>query len=249
MQTLLMLPASAQWQGAVGVSRRDVTHTEYDKAGRQLVRESGWLPGIALSAAYGARNQTWFAEGEFYSRDIAYHGQTQGGTPVDSSTATGLALVRIGGTYAVSASYSASAAIEWEKWSRDINGAQGAAGLQERYQSTRLVAGAQKRWHAAAGAMKVDAAVVISGPERMRVGFSGLLDPVTFKTKSAQGIRIGASIRPAFAPWLELRSAYDWIKVARSGDTPVTRDGQFVGTAAQPEHAKQAITFTASYIL
>jgi hypothetical protein len=249
MQALLMLPASAQWQGAVGLSRRDVTNTEYDKAGRQLVREAGWLPGVALNATYKVGDHTWFAEGEIYNRAIEYHGQTQAGTAVDSRTSTGLTLVRIGGMYALSGNYSVLAAIEWEKWTRDIIGVQGSAGLQEKYQSRRLIAGAQKTWHpAAAGAVSVDAAVVIAEPERLQVGFSGLLDPASLETKRSQGVRIGASIRPSFAPYLELRSRYDWIKIPRSSDVPITLKGQFMGTIAQPEHEKQAITFTVSYI-
>jgi hypothetical protein len=36
------------------------------------------------------------------------------------------------------------AAIEWEKWRRDIIGVQGAAGLQEKYRSKRLIAGGKK---------------------------------------------------------------------------------------------------------
>ena len=34
-----------------------------------------------------------------------------------------------------------------------------------------------------------DVAVVFATPERMRVGFSGVLDPTTLKTKRARGIR------------------------------------------------------------
>jgi hypothetical protein len=248
IQTSLILPASAQWQGAIGLSARGVTHTEYDLAGRELVREAGWLPGAVFNAVYRAGKHTWFTGGEIYDRAIEYRGQTQAGAAVMSRTSTGLTLLRIGDTYAVGANYSAMAAIEWEEWRRDIIGVQGAAGLQERYQSRRLIAGAQKRWHPAAGAVSVGAAVVISEPERLRVGFTGLLDPASLETKKSRGIKIEASIRPSFAPYLELRSRYDRIKIPRSSDAPVTLNGQFMGTIAQPEHEKQAITFTVSSI-
>jgi hypothetical protein len=45
---LLMHPACAQWQGKAGLGARYASHAEYDGAGRRLVRESGWLPGLAL---------------------------------------------------------------------------------------------------------------------------------------------------------------------------------------------------------
>jgi hypothetical protein len=249
MQTLLVLPASAQWQGSAGISGRNVTHTEYDRAGRHLVRERGWMPGVAMNAAYRTGAYTWFAEGEIYDRDIDYDGQTQTGRPVNSKTATRQESLRIGGTYALGSDYSVLAAVEWDKWTRDIIGVEDAAGLQEEYRSRRLIAGARKTWYrAAGGVVALDAAIVLSEPERMRVEIPGLLDPASLETRSSHGVRLGASIRPAFAPYLELRGRYDWIKVPRSGDTPVTLNGQYRGTIAQPEHEKQAVSFTVSYI-
>jgi hypothetical protein len=249
MQTLLMLPASAQWQGAVGVSARQVTNTEYDKAGRQLVRESGWLPGAILSAAYQAGRNTWFAGAEISDGVIDYHGQTQSGVAAESRTGLDLAELRLGARHAFNGDYSALAAIEWVQSRRDIRGIAGTVGLQEKYRTTRLVGGAGKTWHlAAAGTVAVDAAVVLSEPERLQVEFSGLLDPASLNTKRSRGIRIGAGIRPAFAPWLELRSRFDWAKVPRSDDAPVTLNGQFRGTIAQPEHEQRAVTVTLSAI-
>ncbi|HEU4376362.1 MAG TPA: hypothetical protein VFS02_22910 [Telluria sp.] len=249
MQTCWMLPASAQWQSAVGISQRQVTNTEYDKAGRQLVRESGWLPGAALNAAYQAGRQTWFAEADISKGRVGYHGQSQAGVAAESRTSMALAALRIGGAYALGDDYAAQAALEWERSTRDIIGIAGTAGLQETYRTRRLVAGAQKTWRpVAAGAAAVDAAVVLSEPERLRVGFSGLLDSASLDTKRSHGFRIGASIRPAFAPWLELRSRFAWAKVARSADAPVTLHGQFRGTIAQPEHEARAVTLTASAI-
>lgn len=249
LQMVLMLPASAQWQGAVSMSQRHVTNTEYDKARRQLVRETGWLPGAVLNAAFQVGRQNWFAEAEIYRGTIEYEGQTQAGAVAASSTAIGLATLRLGGSYAFGRNYSALASIEWERSRRDILGIAGSAGLQEKTRTGRLVAGANKTWHpAAVGAVTVNAAVVISSPERLQVGFSGLLDQASLETKRSQGIRIGAGIRPAFALWLELRSRFDWNKVPRSNEAPVTLNGQFRGTIAQPEHEQRAVTLTASAI-
>lgn len=249
IQTLLVLPASAQWQGAIGASARQVTNTEYDQAGRQLVREAGWLPGAVLNTTYTTGRQAWFAEAEISNGDVDYRGQTQAGTAAQTRTSMGLTVLRLGGAYTFGAAYSAVAALEWEKARRDINGIAGSAGLQETSRTRRLVAGARKTWHpAAAGAVAVDAAVVLSEPERLEVGFSGLLDPASLNTKRSQGIRIGASIRPAFAPWLELRSRYDRVKVPRSDDAPITLAGQFRGTIAQPEHEQRAVVLTVSAV-
>lgn len=247
IQPCLVLPVCAQWQGAVGVSQRHLTNTEYDQAHRQIVCETGWLPGAVLNAAYKTGRQTWFAEAEIAKASIEYAGQTQSGVAAQSTTSMESALLRLGGAYEFGASYAALAALEWERSTRDIIGIAGTAGLQEQYRTRRLVAGAQKTWHpAAAGAVAVDAAIVLAEPERLRVGFSGLLDPASLDTKRSHGIRFGASIRPVFAPWLALRGRFDWTRIPRSDDAPVTLDGQFRGTIAQPEHESRALTLTAA---
>jgi hypothetical protein len=243
---LLIHPASAQWQGKAGLAARYASHTEYDSAGRRLVRESGWLPGLALDAARTTGNATWFAGANWYRGDIGYRGQTQGGAAAESTTATTLATLRLGGAYLLARDVSITAALEADLWRRDIRGTGAAAGLQERYRSGRFILGANKTWQPAAGAVSTELALVLSTPERMRVGFSGLLDTTTLQTRRAPGLRIGASLHPAFAPTLELRGAYDWIRVRRSGDTPVTRNGQFAGTVAQPEHVRQGLSLTVS---
>jgi len=242
----LLHPACAEWQGSVGPSVRNVTHTEYDTTGRRLVREDGWLPGLALQAGYRSGKLTWFAGADWYHGNIDYRGQTQNGAAASSTTSTGLVSGRLGAAWALPDDYSVQAAVEVDRWKRDIQGTAGAAGLQETYRSTRLVAGASKAWHPAAGTMSVDAAAVVAAPERLHVGFSGVLDPVSFETRRGYGVRLGAAMRPAFASWLELRGRYDWIKTPRSGDAGLTANGLYAGTVAQPEHVRQAFTLTAS---
>jgi hypothetical protein len=246
LYALLTHPASAQWHGGVGLSATGVTHTEYDMAGRRLVHETGWLPGVALNAAYKSDDITWIAAANWSRGAIDYRGQTQNGAAADSTTSTGLASIRIGAAYTLGRNYSILAALELDRWKRNIRAAGGSAGLQETYRSRRLVAGTGKAWHPAVGTISADAAVVLSEPERLRVGFSGMLDPASFETKRSRGIRIGASIVPSFAPYLEFSSRYDWVKIPRSGDAPLTFNGQFRGTVAQPEHVRQALTLTVS---
>lgn len=246
LSLLLLHPASAQWQGKAGAGIRGVSHTEDDNAGRRLVRETGWLPGIALGAAYTSGNLTWSASADWYRGDIGYRGQTQAGRAATSTTATGLASLRLGAAYQIKRGYSAEAALESDYWKRDILGTNTGIGLQERYRSERLILGVGKAWHPPGGIVAANIAVVFSTPERMRVGFSGMLDRAALHTRSAQGTRIGAQYRPAFAPSLELRATFDWIRIARSADAPVTRNGQFVGTVAQPEHTRQGLTVNVS---
>lgn len=242
----LAQPAYAQWQADIGLGTRKVTLTEYDNGGARLVRESGWLPGVALQAGYTAGNVTWLAGAEGYRGGIDYRGRTQAGAGAASTTATGLATARIGAGYAPARGVSVLAALEAERWRRDIRGTAGAAGLQETYRTRRLVLGASKSWQPALGVVSLDGAAVLAAPERLRVGFSGLLDPAALTTRRGHGARLGAVLRPAFAPRLAVRAQYDWSRTPRSADAPLTANGRLVGTVAQLAHERQAFTLTLS---
>lgn len=250
LAALLALPglaSCAEWQGALGASVQRLDVTEFDKAGTALVREAGWLPGIAARINWQANRLGVFAGGEAYQHGIAYHGQTQSGAPAESTSATRLVQLRAGASYAVNARVAGFVAGEWDAWRRDIGGTASAAGLQERSASARLVLGARGQWPTfAAGVLGIDGALVLARPERLDVGFSGLLDATTMSTRRARGWRVGVSARPSAAPHLELRVGLDTMTVARSADVPLTREGRFVGAIAQPEHARRSISATLS---
>lgn len=241
------LAACAEWQGALGVGVQRFGNTEFDKGGATLVRETGWLPGVVARVGWQTEKLGVFASGEAYQHALAYHGQTQAGASTESTSATRLMQLRAGVSYAINERVAGFVAGEWDGWRRNIEGTASAAGLQERSASTRFLLGARGQWDGAAvGVLGIDGALVLTGPERLDVGFSGLLDEATLTTRRASGWRIGASVRASTASRLELRVGFDTIDVARSGDVPLERNGQFVGTIAQPEHARRAISVTLS---
>jgi hypothetical protein len=241
------VPASAQWQAGMGVGARSATHTEHDLAGRQLVREDGWLRGASLDAGYRHGDVTWFGGADRYGGDIDYRGRTQAGTNAVSTTSTKVTAARLGASYAPG-SWSMMAALEVDRWQRDILGTAAGAGLQERYLSRRLLLGSGTTWRPAAGAVSADAAFVLAAPERMRIGFSGLFDPVSLATRRGHGLRLSAAIRPAWAPALQLRGRADWLTVPRSGEAALTAHGAFRGTVTQPAHVRQALTLELAYL-
>jgi hypothetical protein len=241
------LPASAQWQGSIGVGARSASHTEFDLAGQQLVREDGWLPGASLRAAYRHGSLVWFGGADLYRGDLDYHGRTQAGAAASSMSSTKLASARLGASYALG-KYHALAALEIERWQRDIIGTAAAAGLQESYRARRLLLGSGASWRPAAGAISADAAFVLAAPERMRIGFSGLFDPVSLDTRRGHGLRLEAAIRPTWAPHLELQARADWLSVPRSAAAALTANGAFRGSVTQPEHARKAFTLELAYL-
>lgn len=247
LSALFSLPANAQWQGSIAVGARSATHAEYDLAGQQLVREHGWLPGTSLNAAYRQGNLRWFGGVDWYGGDIDYAGRTQAGVAAASTTSTRLASARLGAFYALG-NYHALAALEIDRWQREILGTAAGAGLQETYRSTRLLLGAGTGWRPTAGMISAEAAVILAAPERMRIGFSGLFDPVSLDTRRGRGLRLEAAFRPAWASSLQLQARADWLKVPRSGAAPLTANGAFRGTVTQPEHTRKAITLALAYL-
>lgn len=224
-------------------SQRDV-----DPSGRRLVSEKGWLPGLEGRAAYDLAAWTLFGEAQFHARPIRYEGQSQAGASFGSETDTRLVRLRSGAAYAFHESLSAFGAFEWERWQRNIHGSQSIQGLQERADSARLLLGLENSWPVAGiGGLSARAALVRSGPEKLLIGFSGVLDEARFETRAASGYRIAFALRPDAIPALELAAEIDRMKIGRSEPAPITRNGRFAGYATQPEHSKHSITFRARY--
>lgn len=163
-----------------------------------------------------------------------------------STTSTTLASVGLGATWAVGDDLALLASIEADRWRRGIAGTASAIGLQERYRLARLYAGAVRTGRFAAGTLAADASLFTSTPERIHVGFSGRFDPAVLGGARTHGLRLGLALRPAQAPWLELRGRFDRAAASRSGNAPLTLHGQYRGSIAQPEHVRQSVTLTVS---
>ena len=244
---VLASPAQAQWTPALGVAARQFTLDEYDAGGRRIVREQGWLPGLEGRLAYQAGDWTLSAHASHYQHDIAYRGQTQSGAPVTSRTDTALTQAGAGIAYAISAMLSASLAYEFERWRRDIRGVGRVLGLHERTLSRRALLGLDARFPTTHGEVTAGAALLLAAPEKLRVGFSGQFDDVSFDTRPAHGMRLGLGWQPAAWPMLELRAGLDWWKVGRSADAALSRNGRHAGTVAQPEHAVTSMRLAVLY--
>ncbi|MBK4736410.1 hypothetical protein [Noviherbaspirillum pedocola] len=241
------LPVHAEWKHALGIAERQFTVDEYAPSGRRIVREQGWMPGVEARTTYLTGAWAWSAEAEWHGGDISYRGQTQFGAPASSSTGTGLLQLRSKLAYAFADAWSAFAALEWQRWRRDIRGTANAAGLNELTRSQRLLLGLE--WgerHNASSPWSASAALVLARPERLGVRFSGLYDDAEFDTRSAVGARLGTAWRIG-KQW-QLHADFDWMRVPRSDDAPLTRNGAFAGMVAQPEHKMRSITLGLRYL-
>lgn len=246
---MLPLTAAAQWQTALDVGMRHARIAEYDERGQRMVVERGWLPGLGAGLDYRGEDVELFTAASVFDADLDYDGRLQNGRPYRSHTRTTLAQVRLGARYRLQGSTRLVSYAEIDHWRRDIQGSGGAVGLRERTWSPRLALGLEQRWLLdGGGRLEASLALVRAAPERLKVGFSGLLDDASLRTHSATGFAADLLYQPWAAIPLSLGMRLESIKVPRSGEVTVYRHGKPVGTLAQPEHARHAATLFVRYL-
>lgn len=241
--------ACAEWQFSAGAGVRQLQVTETDQSGRDMVQEHGWLPGVTLRADYAVRDWQVGVTGEVYRHQITYDGQMQSGVPFASDTGTTQTRVGIEVSKQVADAARLIGGIEWDRWQRDIAGRGNVLGLNERYFSWRLLAGAQLRVLQASWAqMQARALVVRAAPERLRVRFeNGAFDDAHLTTQPATGMRLALDVYPTAWPKLAITTEWDWLRVGRSGDAVLFRGGVPVGFVTQAEHARRALSVRVDY--
>jgi hypothetical protein len=223
--------------------------TETGANGRQLTKEHGWMPGLELKANYQLRDWQFGVAGEAYGGDIRYDGRLQNGVPFSSDTATRQSRVGVEIGHRITEAARLIGVIEYDFWRRNIHGRGSVLGMNERYTSWRLLTGAETRfgqWSAASVSFK--SLLVLARPERLRVRFDRqLFDDADFSTKPAIGARLEWGLQPAAFPNLSFEADFDWLRIRRSDNAVLRRNGAAVGTVAQPEHQRTALGIRANY--
>lgn len=242
------MPARAECGASIAASVLQWTVEEHAASGRRLVRESGWLPGVELRDSCSRSGWRVFGTAAFHGGSIDYQGQTQFGTPLNSTTGTHLIRLATGLDREIGKSLALFTQIEWFRWTRDIRGGGNVAGLNERSDSWHLAIGARKTpFQTGIGMISADAAVLLSTPENVQVDFSGILDPASLRTKPGVGIRLhGGWKRDPMSP-IELVVAFDALRVPQSDPVPAFKHNAFAGTISQPEHDLRSISASLRY--
>lgn len=240
--------AQAQYSAAIEPALRHASMSEYNQAGSRIVQESGWLPGIGGRLAYRSGAWEFFGAAAVFQADIDYDGQLQNGRPYRSETGTRMSEAWLGLRHRVLDRTELVAALGLDAWRRDIRGSGPAIGLLERTRSSRLLVGVEQMWPLGrTGTLLAGASLVHAAPERLRIGFSGLLDDVTIRTRPANGYALTLRYLPDAASRLSVNASFDSIRVARSAAYPVTRDGRAAGQVTQPEHRRSNLTISVRY--
>jgi hypothetical protein len=246
---LVSATAFAQWQFSAGAGLRQVRVVESDRNGRQLVQEDGWLPGLDLRAEYAWQDYRFGVAGEIYRRDLGYQGSLQNGAPFSTDTETTLSRIRFDVTRRVGDHGRLMAGVEWDEWRRNILGRGAVLGLNERTRSWRLLAGGGARvLQSSTANVDLDASLVLAAPEKLSVSFQNrIYDDAQFSTRSAVGVRLALGVQPTAVPAMTISVDFDWLRVPRSDDAVLRRNGVAVGTLAQPEHSRRAFGIRMNY--
>lgn len=241
--------AWAEWQWSASAAARYARATETDINDRRIVREQGWLPGLGVSAQYAVHDWRWRMTGEIYRNDLDYSGSLQSGARFSSETGTTQWRINLEAAKQLTDATRVLAGIERDVWRRDIAGTGNIAGLQERFASWRIVAGAEARlgqWNA--GAVDMKGLLVFARPERVHVHFGQqLFDDAELDTKPAVGLRLGVGFLPTATPKLALEAELEWMETRRSNNATLRRNGAAAGFLAQPRHERVGLGLRASY--
>lgn len=242
-------PAQAQWQFSAGAAVRHFRVAEYGTDGRNLVIEQGWMPGARLRAERAFGEWRIGAQGERFQGRLDYDGQVQAGSAFASNSDAAQIRIALEIARAVTADTELVGGVEYDGWRRRVRGQGAIAGLTERYGSWRLLAGVGTRLTFTPRLQhRVRIMLVATQPERLDVQFDNrLFDDARFSTKPALGARIGLSLQPGTESKLSLSADLDWMRVGRSGDVPLTKNGFVAGTVSQPEHTKTGLTLGLHY--
>lgn len=185
---------------AIGVAALHFEFEEFDAQDRRLVRESGWLPGVAGGFSLRRQRLTLSADFEYYAGDTDYDGRTSAGAPVNSSTDQRMLDAAFNAAWQLPIDIPPQVYVHagggWRHWKRDIQSVGAVSGLDERYRWWRAEAGMQLRWPAGDGQWLVDARVTRTLDPQLDVNFGGTLDDVSLDL----GERWGWS---ALAGWLQ----------------------------------------------
>ena len=244
-----LAPALAQWQVLVAPGVRHFHMTENGPDGGRLVKEEGWLPGVQATVERTAGDWRISLHGERFQGRIDYDGQVQSGSTLTSNTDTAQSRIALEAAHSIADCMELIGGIEYDLWRRRVHGQNGTAGVTEHYRSWRLLAGVDAGLPAFAGMnSRLRFMLVAAKPERLDVQFDNqLFDDAQFSTKPAVCARLGLALQPAMDKRLSLTADLDWLKVRRSDDAPLLKNGFTAGTVAQPEHVKTSLTLGLGY--
>ncbi|MBI3903995.1 MAG: hypothetical protein HY306_13805 [Nitrosomonadales bacterium] len=230
------------WGLDAGFSLLHFDYREFKDAGSQFNRESGFIPGVALTL--GRANKDWDVLGRFSynSGTVGYDGKTQSGLPILTSTEETLYdfSAQMGRRFFLGPEIipvRIYGEIGYRQWKRDIHSTPVATGLLETYQWNYASAGATLPIiQVPSATVSIDAKLTSAFNSSIAVNSRGLYDTANLTLGSRNGFRISLPISlprqegfqfnivPFFEQW----------SFGRSNVESLTQHGLIVGTVFEP---------------
>lgn len=234
--------------GEAAFSLMHFDYREYrDNNGSLLDRENGYLPGVSFSLARPVNSWEVIGRFSYYGGTIDYSGETQAGTPVQTSTSeklTDLSL-QLGKDVAFSDSalIKLYGGIGHRQWRRDIHSAATVAGLLENYRWSYAFLGvlaplAQKD----SFALALDVRLTHTINPIIHVDFGGVYDSSKLSLGEKSGFRISLPATLPQTNGLQFRIEPFWEewRFGRSNTESITRNGIGIGTVFEPRSESRA---------
>ncbi len=138
-------------------------YEEFDLSGQSLNKETGFIPGLSITASKTLNNYTNTIGVEIYNGQVDYDGQNQLGTAHTTITHEQIYKPFYRLNWSLTDNSSIYGKVAWQRWDRDIFPANNISGLFERYQWWVFEAGVVttvfendiNKWQLAFGASKI----------------------------------------------------------------------------------------------
>jgi hypothetical protein len=234
---------------------REHSHwAERDAQGATVLTERGWLDRIALAAGGQCGTATWEAQWARSQGTRHYDGQTQTGTPVQTSSRLRVDALTLSGWLPLSrlsladlqgpntdSPWTWGARLGWRQTDRRIASTTTALGYAERFRAWQLALGVRWRVHEASGWRLSATGWAGGGPGGTAQVSLPRADPLTLPLGHNRLLALGLqlddgthSARPGAWSW-QLRLESQLETTAAGAARPVTRNGVPVAVAWMPE--------------
>lgn len=246
----------------LGAGREHSHWVERDAQGATVLTERGWLDRIALAAGGPCGAATWEAQWARSQGTRHYDGQTQTGTPVQTSSHLRVdAFTLVGwlpvGTFTqanrqdTDPAWGWGARLGWRQTDRRIASTPTALGYPERFRAWQLALGARWRVHEASGWRLTATGWAGGGPRGTAQVSLPRADPLTLPLGHnrllALGLQLGSGARNERAgawSW-QLRLESQLETTAAGAARVVTRNGVPVAVAWMPEIRQRQTVWSA----
>jgi len=230
----------------IGGSLLHFDYREINDNDKELDREEGFIPGVALGMSKAVKQWVFAGDFAYHGGDVAYTGNTNTGIPITTTTRQNIANITLRAEYWFAfdnipdfAAYVGAGQHQWQRDIRSTTTASGApvSGLFETYSWRTIFLGVKTElYHSNSDNLFVDIRLVQTRSPRINVQFNNTYDNAILDLGERRGYKVAlpwhhavdVSTRLVVEPYFE---SYEF---GRSESAPLTSNGSVVGSVFEP---------------